>query len=198
MSDHQIQLGIFIVQTVGFLALVWYAFETRNIRQAAQRQVDVSHHLLKAALDQTEGLAKPYLILLGKLRDISETIVDMHGAKGSTTADTTDAQFVLKNIGTGVALNVTYSFRRLNSDVPRDAPTTYVLNVEAGQKLQLAELATLFSEECEATLYFESITGRRYRTIIVMHNLVFTGSTFEELDQASEKGTMPRLSQPTH
>ena len=187
MSDHHVQLGMLIVQIVGFIALACYVWETRRIRQAARDQVDVSHRLLKVAGDQTEGLAKPYLILLGKSRNIRDTIMESHGAKGSTVADTIDAHFVLKNIGSGVALNVTYAFRRLNSDVSTCEATTYVHNVEAGRTLQLAELVTLFSEECQATFCFESIAGRRYRTTTLLNNLVLTGFTLEELDHASDR-----------
>ena len=59
VSDHHIQLGILIVGSLTFVALIWYAVETRRLRLAAQ--------------DQLEALAKPCLSLWADLRDATVT-----------------------------------------------------------------------------------------------------------------------------
>jgi hypothetical protein len=100
MTDHQIQIAALVVNVAALVALVVYVLETRRIRQAAQ--------------DQIEGLAKPCLTLFAKLRDPDEAILEMNGAVGGTVVADNDGNFVVFNIGTGVALNVNYQFRNLD------------------------------------------------------------------------------------
>jgi hypothetical protein len=47
------------ILTLGFL--VWYTIETCRLRKAAQKQIEVSQNLLKAANDQAEGSSKQCL-----------------------------------------------------------------------------------------------------------------------------------------
>ena len=52
MSDHHIQLGLFIVGVVGLLGLFIYCIETWKLRIAAEKQIEISQNLIAAAVDQ--------------------------------------------------------------------------------------------------------------------------------------------------
>ena len=102
-----VQVGMLIVQVIGLGGLFWYAWETREMRKASQEQVNISQALIRAAMDQIEGLSKPCLTLCGDLRDPGDAIwaASTQGAVGGTIARNTDGKFVVQNIGNGVALN---------------------------------------------------------------------------------------------
>src|SRR5437763_10512821 len=123
------------------------------MRRAAQEQVEVSQRLIKAAMDQVEGLSKPCLTLWAELRDRANTILEMHGAVGSTIVRADGGHFVVQNIGNGVALNVSYAFSPVNqSDGPtgRTQAAGYLQNVLANQKITMAEPVTAFTDEYKA------------------------------------------------
>ena len=92
-----------VVQALTLIGLVWYAIETRRIRRAAQRQVESSLALIKAANDQVEGMSKPCLTFWGELRDASNAILQMDGATGNIIAQADQGGYVALNIGSGVA-----------------------------------------------------------------------------------------------
>lgn len=100
MSAHIPSLN-FVVGLGALGVLIWYAIETMKLR--------------KAAMEQVESMAKPCLTFWAKLRDPTDAILDMHGAVGVMVVRGSDAQFVVQNIGTGIALNVTYQFKSLDT-----------------------------------------------------------------------------------
>ena len=164
----QIANSVVLVLTLG--VLVWYAYETMRLR--------------KAAVDQVEGMAKPCLTIFARLRDAADTILEMHGAAGGTVAHSDDGNFVVQNIGTGVALNVMYHFRQLDlSEANQPVRGSYFLNVLAGQKICMPEPLKVpkYCGECEVVFQFESIGGRHYRTTVTMNNHVLTGFRLETI-----------------
>jgi hypothetical protein len=174
MSDHQIQLGIFVVTLIGLITglatlgiLIWYAVETKRLRIAAQ--------------DQLEALAKPCLTLLTELRDPSDAILEMHQAIGNTIAAGNGGNFILHNIGNGVALNVTYSFHSFDPDLHADSSTRYFISVTPGQKVQMPEPMNVsgYSAECELVFTFDSIGGTTYQSKIMMNHHVLTRFNFK-------------------
>ena len=64
-------------------------------------------------MEQVEGMAKPCLALRAKLRNAADAILDMDDAVGAMVVRGEDAQFVVQNIGTGIALDVSYQLRNL-------------------------------------------------------------------------------------
>jgi hypothetical protein len=100
MSEY-IPLGNFFVGFAALAVLIWYAIETMKLRMAAMEQV--------------ESMAKPCLTLWADLRDPTDAILEMHDAVGVMVVRGSDAQFVVQNIGTGIALNVSYYFRSLDT-----------------------------------------------------------------------------------
>jgi hypothetical protein len=192
MSDHHIQLGLFVAAAVGcgvglitFGVLVWYAMETYKLRKAAEEQVKISQDVINAAMDQVEGLSKPCLAFLGVLRDGADTILDMHGATGNITAAAYDGRYVIQNIGNGVALNVQYHFPRLSDDPARPRSFRYIPNLMATEKRTLVETLTGYNQIHEVILDYESIGGRRYRSTLVLNHNVITSFLFEEIKQST-------------
>jgi len=166
MSDNHIQLGILIVASLTFVALVWYAIETRRLRVAAQ--------------DQLEALAKPCLTLAMELRDPSDAILEMHQAVGNTTARGDHGNFMVHNIGNGVALNVSYRFRSLERDALNDLSARYFISVLPNQKATMPEPMNVssYSGECQLTFEFDSIGGVRYESTVTMNHHVLTRFDF--------------------
>jgi hypothetical protein len=164
MSEY-IPLGNFFVGFAALAVLIWYAIETMKLRMAAMEQV--------------ESMAKPCLTLWADLRDPTDAILEMHDAVGVMVVRGSDAQFVVQNIGTGIALNVSYYFRSL--DTPQRPGTPhYLFYVLRDQKIKLPEPmnATPYAGNCEAVFRFQSIGGKRYQSTITMNNRVLTQFAF--------------------
>jgi hypothetical protein len=165
MADF-VQVVNCIVAVVALFVLIRYTAETRRIRESAQAQV--------------ESMAKPCLTLWAKLRDPTDAILDMHDAVGAMVVRGSDAQFVVQNIGTGIALNVSYYFRALDTAQHPEKPG-YLFYVLQGQPIQLPEPlnATPYAGNCEVVFRFQSIGGRWYQSTTTINNRVLTKFTFE-------------------
>ena len=87
-----------------------------------------------------------------------------------------DGNFVVQNIGTGVALNVIYHFGNLDSPSARRRDRSYFVNVLQGQKIRMPEPmnASMFSGNCEVVFCFESIGGGHCQSTVTMNNHVLT------------------------
>jgi hypothetical protein len=167
MSAHIPFLNL--VVGLGALAvLIWYAIETMKLR--------------KAAMEQVESMAKPCLTLWAKLRDPADAILDMHGAVGAMVVRGSDAQFVVQNIGTGIALNVSYQFKTLDAPQRPDQPR-YLFYVLLGQPVQIPETlnASPYAGNSEVIFRFQSIGGKWYQSTVTMNNRVLTKFEFHPL-----------------
>jgi hypothetical protein len=180
MSDC-IQASMLCIQILALVGLTWYAIETMKIRKAAQRQVETSLDLIKAATAQVEGMSKPCLTFWGDLRDGAGAILEMHGAVGNVVARADQGNYVVQNIGNGVALNVRYQFTRPNDNRERPRDTRYVPNIFSTARVTLVETLGGYDAEHEVTFDYESIGGRRYRTTIHLNHHVITSFVFEEV-----------------
>src|ERR1700722_6823493 len=98
MTDHHIQLWMLIVQLFAFIGLGLYVLETRRLRKASQDQIRISQDLIKAAMDQVEGLSKPCLTLWSELRDQKDAILELSGARSSVRARDDQGDLVTLNI----------------------------------------------------------------------------------------------------
>jgi hypothetical protein len=174
MSDHQIQLALMVVNSMTLIALVLYTVETTRLRIAAR--------------DQVEAMSKPCLTIFAKLRDPADALLEMHGAVGGTVVCDNDGNFVVQNIGTGVALNVRYHFENLDSPGGRAIDENYFVNVLQGQKVRMPEPvnASMFSGNCRAVFRFESMGGGRYQSTVTMNNHVRTAFGLKSLKGRSE------------
>jgi hypothetical protein len=163
VMNQYFPIANFAVGVITLGVLFWYAWETMRLR--------------KAATDQVEAMSKPCLTLWAKLRNQDDAILEMDGAVGALVARGDGANFVVQNIGTGVALNVTYRFNNLDSpERIRLKDKSYLVNVLPGQKISMPEPmnASNYSGNCELLFCFESIGGKHYQSIVTMNGHVLT------------------------
>jgi hypothetical protein len=164
MSDHHIQLCLLAVQFAGLVGLAWYAFETYGLRKAAQ--------------DQIEALSMPYLTLLSEQRDAGDTILARHGAVGTLQAKVDQGNYAVRNIGSGVALNIRYRF--VTEEEGKFQPG-YVQHIAIGQPMPIPEALITYQGKASLVFLYESLGGRKYETIVTIDRTVLTGSTFTPL-----------------
>jgi hypothetical protein len=169
------------VQVLALIGLFWYVVETMQLRKAAQRQVESSLDLIKAAIAQAEGMSKPCLTLWGDLRDGADAILEMDGAAGNVVARADQGSYVVQNIGNGVALNTRYHFTRPNDNPDRPRDMRYVPNLSPTARATLVETLGGYNGEHEVVFGYESIGGRKYRTTIQLNHHVITSFAFEEV-----------------
>ncbi len=181
------------VQLLGLAGLGLYVFFTYGLLKTSQRQVEVSQNLIKAAMDQVEGLSKPCLTLWGDLRNPSDTLMEIGGAVGGTIVRGDDGNFVVQNIGNGVALNISYQFESVDPHHGKrlKGNSGYLQNVLASQKVRMPlPVSMVASGHCEVSFQFESLGGRRYRTVVTLKGGVLTDFHFVEIDDTSVKPVM--------
>ena len=170
------------VQFLGLIGLALYVLETYRLRKASQEQVGVSQRLIGAAMDQVEGLSKPCITLCSGIRDEADTILEI-GAVGSLVAWGRQGFFALENIGNGIALNVSYEFIPGNRAPERLRPgKRYVQNVSASHTISMVESINLFVGEWSVQFEYESIGGRKYRSIVSLTEKVLTRFQYESVN----------------
>ena len=95
-----------------------------------------------------------------------------------------NSNFVVQNIGTGIALNISYYFKSLDAS-KRDRPERprYLLYVLQGQKIELPEPMNVsaYSGNCEVIFHFQSIGGKHYQSTVTMNNHVLTAFDLKAL-----------------
>lgn len=184
VSDHHIQLLMLVVQALAFGGLVIYCLETWKLRKASETQVKVSQDLITAATDQVEGLAKPCLTLESDLRDASDAIMGIGVVGNTVAAGKTGDDFFVRNIGNGVALNVTFDII-YTGEYPDRFPKRkgrYLQNVLAGEKVNmLTPMNPYRSGEFIVLFHYQSIGGRAYESKITMNGFVLTDFRFGQL-----------------
>lgn len=162
--DRYLPFANFIVGVITLCVVFWYAWQTMLLR--------------RAATDQVEAMSKPCLTVWSKLRDQEDAIMEKDGAVGAMVArGDDDANFVVQNIGTGVALNVTYRFDNLDSPQGNGSNgESYLVNVLPTQKISMPEPmnVSMYCGNCEIVFGFESIGGRHYQSTVTMNNHVLT------------------------
>jgi len=169
-----------IVQSVALLGLFWYCLETRKLRHTSQEQVEVSQKLIDASMEQVEGLSKPCLTFASELRNLQDVVLKTKRAVGTTQAAFNAGNFMVHNIGNGIALNISYYFVKDEAQA-KPKPVRYIQHLLASQKVTIAEFKTLFEGSWIVVLEYESIGGRNYRTTLHMNDHVLTAIRFESV-----------------
>src|ERR1017187_1895651 len=171
---------MFTVQFVGLIGLALYTWESHKTRKASQDQVRVSQGLIAAAMDQVEGLSKPCLTLWSGLRDGTDAILETAGAVGNTVARGDEGNFVLQNIGNGIALNVSYRFVQTpQTETNRQHQKRYTQNVLAAQKVRMVEPMNPYGGgPWEVHFEYSSIGQREYESVVTINNFVLTAFVF--------------------
>jgi len=165
-----IQLANCVIGLAALVFLIQYTAETKKIREAAQEQV--------------EGISKPCLTIWADLRDPADAILEMHEAVGGMVVHGVDSHFAVQNIGTGIALNISYHFRSLDApEKSRPERTRYLLYVLQGHPIKLPEPMNVsgYCGNCEVIFRFQSIGGKHYQSTVTMNNHVLTAFDLEAI-----------------
>jgi hypothetical protein len=193
VQEHMllVQWLMLAVQFFALLGLIWYTVVTRGIRKSSQDQVRVSQGLISAAMDQVEGLSKPCLTLYAGLRGATDAIWEMHGTVGNTVARGDQGRFVMQNIGNGTALNVSYQFLQMpREDATRHHQRNYLQNILAGQQITMPQPMTAYNGDWELHIEYESIGRRKYRSVLILNNLVLTNFEFSQAHEQVTGGDL--------
>jgi hypothetical protein len=165
MSRDWLSVAGFVVQCLIFVGLVWYTFETRRIRKTSQ--------------DQIEATQKPCLAFSTTARDFNDAVLDRGDVVGAMTVLCPEGLAQLENVGCGSAVNVQYEL------IPTDPASTvarlkgYVIGMRPGEKFQPPiPQGILANNEWQCVLTYESLSGRRYETKVIVNNLVLTSFRF--------------------
>ena len=124
-----------VASILGLAGLAWYAIETRRLRV-------ISHRQSETASAQLEGSVVPCVLFLEDPRQ---------------SGDATEGYLLLKNVGTGPALNIRY---RLNSWA--DWATSPALRPGGSIKPGLKSKEVRVGGGAHAE--FTSLSGKRYRS----------------------------------
>jgi hypothetical protein len=158
----------FAVQCLLFAGLVWYCVETRLLRLASQEQI--------------ETLQKPCVTFSMTLRDADDAILDMDGAVGTTIMLCPGAQVQMENIGYGPAMNIQYHFTPLKPESTRARPKGYAMGLRQGGHLQPpVPRGIMQGNDWNCVIEYESMARRKYRTTMIVKNLVLTSFHFDSL-----------------
>jgi hypothetical protein len=158
------------IQLVGLVALIWYTWDTRRIRLASQ--------------EQAESSQKPCLMLRTEARQPVDVVLQMHGTDGAMIVGQSGGRLVIENIGTGPAINVRCRLRATDFNRQESAVTheSYLQNLAPNGMSELpVARETLRSADYEFLTYNESLSGRRYESVISIKNLVLTQSVFRQV-----------------
>ena len=151
------------------LGLVWcYTNETRKLRIAA--------------FEQVEAMAKPLLTVLPKLRKQADALLGVNGTTAALEArGDGETNLVVKNVGNGVALNAAFHINDLNCpERQRRIDDVTLVYIAPGEEISLPAPmhASSIAGNCEVVFVFESISGRRYRSVITMDSHTLTHCRF--------------------
>ncbi len=156
----------FAVQCLLLIGLVWYTLETRSIRVAT--------------LEQIETLQKPCLSFSTTAREPANAVLGrINGAVGAMVVLCPQGLAQLENSGYGPAVNVRYKLAPVDPASTVARPTGYLMALRQGEKFQPPiPQGILRDAEWKCVVTYESLSGRRYRTEMVVNPLVLTAFSF--------------------
>ncbi len=140
-----------------FGGLVWYCIETRRIRVAATAQVEAS---------QT-----PCLTFAATPRNGVDAVLEINDARGVMVLDFDAGDAMLKNIGSGPAVNIEYELvSRANPPRKLDGYASFIPS-GARSTLPVAR-NSLQGRVYDCVIRYESLSQTKYETRLVINNLV--------------------------
>ena len=159
------------IQFAALVALVIYAWDTRNIRKAAQ--------------EQAEAVQKPFLTLVTHERDRDDAILDLDGVVGTRIIGAIEGNVGLRNEGSGPAINIRYNFEPSFPNPPANAsrPSSYLPSIPARETSSIPVPREVFRGlDYQITINYQSLSGKTYESKITMTNLVVTTFSFESVE----------------
>jgi hypothetical protein len=155
------------VQVLALGFLVWYTLLTKSISRAAQEQAEASQ--------------KPVVVLMCVPRSdepdqVMERLAQKHVPQAGRLATTQGmANFIVKNIGTGPALNLSFAFAPIESkpDPDETDPHRYARRfpylVPKDELAAPIAPANVMTDDYKFTAHYESLSGKKYLTEMVLH-----------------------------
>ena len=152
-------IGLLVVTTLTLMVLFRYAADTRRIAKSAEAQL--------------EGLKTPFITLSTTPRDTADAVLDMDDAHGTMILRFSAGDAVLTNIGNGPAVRINYSLTPLDNAHP--ISNGYVPAVPPQEWAAVPIPRTLLQEhKYECVITYSSLSATRYKTRLIVHNLVLT------------------------
>jgi hypothetical protein len=149
-----------VIQVLLLAGLIWYCFETRGIRIAAQAQLEALH--------------APCMTFKATPRDEGEAVLEMNDARGAMILDFIVGSAVLVNIGTGPAVNISYMFTALDEGNIMQ-PDGYVPFLSPHRFASIPVSRTsLVNSNYSCVIQYESLSQTQYSTTVTIRNLVLT------------------------
>lgn len=157
-----IPLGTLLVLTLTLAVVVWYAYETNQIK--------------KASNEQSEAQQKPCITVESTPRPFEDAVLD-----APRTAQLRGPETTLINIGTGPAINLSYSFQQVDTEEGQLAirSTGFVPHLQARERWRTATaIGILLGGNFEFVARYETLSGSVYTTEIRMERGVFVSLRF--------------------
>jgi hypothetical protein len=168
------------IQVLLLAGLVWYTVETRRIRRISQKQVALSQ-------DQVEATLRSCISLSTAPREFDEAILAMNETDSTVIVRYPEGVVQIENIGVGLATNIRYEFRPLQPHESTHAhPSGYVAGIPRDGMFRIpVARALIVGHDYECLFEYESVSHRRYRTKVMLNDLVITNMRLEVLREAN-------------
>jgi len=155
-----------VILTLTLLCLVYYAWET--------------HQIKRASLEQVEAQQAPCLVPDSAPRDPDAAVLQLDGITGGTVIKPTQGRILFLNIGPGPAVNVRYRLFQVDTAVAMPATSEDYLPAVAAQGSLLTHLPhqILQVHKHRLEIGYESVKGTLYSTEVTIEASVLTDMTF--------------------
>jgi hypothetical protein len=148
VSDWLAAAGV-LIQLLLFGGLVWYCFETRQMRIAAEAQLEALH--------------TPCVTFVATPREGADAVLEADGARGAMVLDFIAGDAMLINIGNGPAVNISYVLTA--RDNAHGAPDGYVSSIPPRIRASVPiSRSILRGRRFDCLIQYESLSRRRYET----------------------------------
>jgi len=151
--------GLLVVTTITLIVLFRYAADTRRIAKAGEAQL--------------EGLKTPFIIFSTAPREAADAILDMDGAHGTMILRFHGSDAVMTNIGNGPAIEINYALTPLDGGHSISEGYIPAIPPEGSVPVPIPR-ALLDGYRYLCVITYSSLSGSRYETRLIAHNLVLT------------------------
>jgi hypothetical protein len=160
LVEYWIPVLALLVNLATLVALIFYTRITAKIERAAQKQA--------------EATQMPVVVLKIELRQDSmdeamERIGQGHIVQGAQLAVTANGHFLVRNIGTGPALNLTFDFLPVGSKDESGRHARKFPYVLADQALESPLSTSSITNDYRFTAEYESLSHKKYVTEMILH-----------------------------
>jgi hypothetical protein len=181
MNSEWLQYFNFVLQLIAVVLVGIYTVLTYRIMKSASKQVGVSQEQSAAMLEQMEIAQRPCLTLSASARIGEDAILNIGGIEGAQVLHALQGRPRLINVGPGPAFNIRYSAAPTDpASTGLARPSGYLVHMLPGEPFALPiGVGILGGSEWNFTMTYESRTGRKYQTKLVINDLVLTSFNFE-------------------